>query len=79
MSIPAVSSVNTAPAPKKSGPNYVKWTGYGALGFGVASAVAGSKKKIKPHKYMAYIAGILAVAHTGLVEWHHFQRKKAAK
>ena len=56
--------------------NYVKYSGYGALGLGVASGMAaGSFKKVKLHKYLAYAAGILAVVHTALIEMRHFNQK----
>lgn len=61
---------------KKSSFNSVKVTGYASLGFGIASAVAGTRKKIKLHKYFAYIALLAAVVHTGLIEWYHFNKKK---
>ncbi len=57
--------------------NYVKITGYGALGCGVASGVLGVKKKIKPHKILAYAAALLAVIHTALIEIHHINKKKS--
>ncbi|MGN0031908.1 MAG: hypothetical protein ACI37Q_08145 [Candidatus Gastranaerophilaceae bacterium] len=74
-----IQAINNSTPPKRKQPNYVKWTGYGALGLGAASAIAGAKKKIKPHKFLAYTAGILAIIHTGIIEWHHFQRKNSAK
>lgn len=61
---------------KKSSFNSVKVTGYASLGFGIASAIAGTKKKIKLHKYFAYIALLAAIVHTGLIEWYHFNKKK---
>ncbi len=59
--------------------NSVKISGYASLVLGTASAVAGVKKKIKPHKYMAYLAGIFAVIHTGLVEGRRYVWKKCKK
>lgn len=76
MAILAVNSFQSSNLQKPSKPNYVKITGYGALGLGAASAIAGLNKKIKPHKYLAYAAGILAGFHTVLVEWYHLQRKR---
>jgi len=53
--------------------NPVAWTGYSAVVFGVASAVAGSKKKISLHKSFAYITGILTLIHLGIVEYHKYK------
>ena len=81
MAIPAVNSVNTKNSlnkPKQKF-NYVTITGYGALALGTASAIAGYKKKIKPHKYFAYIAGALAFVHTGIIEFYHHKKNNAAK
>lgn len=81
MNVQAVNNTGTtaASARPKSVFNPVKITGYATLGFGIASGIAGAKKKIKIHTKLAYLSGILAVIHTGLVEWHHYQRKKTAQ
>lgn len=78
MSVPSVSNVSlnskTNNVQRKF--NYVKYSGYAALGFGIASGVAASSfKKIKVHKYLAYAAGILAVVHTALIEMRRFNQK----
>lgn len=77
MSVQAVNITAPAVQGRKSGFNPAKITGYGALGFGIACGIAGVGKKMKPHKVFAYIAGVLAVVHAGLIEWHHFNRKKS--
>ena len=51
--------------------NPVSATGYGTLGFGMASVITAANKNIKWHKYTAYIAGALAFLHTGLIEGIH--------
>ena len=57
--------------------NPVRDTGYAAAVLGIGSAVAGTKKKIKPHKYLAYAAGIVTLAHIGIVEYYkHFSKQK---
>ncbi len=61
---------------KKSKFNSVTLTGYASLGFGIASGIAGAKKKIKLHKNLAYIAGALAIIHTGIIEWFHYKYRK---
>ena len=53
--------------------NPVTWTGYGAIAFGVASAVTGNKKKISVHKNLAYIAGVLTLLHLGIVEYFKYK------
>lgn len=79
MSVQAIGS--TVSSKHQSSPqkrfNYVETTGYGALGFGVASGIAGAKKKIKMHRYFAYIALALAAAHTAIIEWKHHKYKKS--
>lgn len=54
----------------------VSATGYGALICGGASVVTAVNKKIKTHKYLAYLAGALAIAHTAIIEMHRFNRNK---
>lgn len=61
---------------KTVGFNPVTWTGYGAVGFGIASAIAGSRKKIKLHKGFAYVTGALALMHLGIVEYNKYKYKK---
>lgn len=79
MSVQAISSANT---PQKQSPikkhfNTVEITGYGALGTGIASGIAGAKKKIKLHRYLAYVSVGLAIAHTAIIEWNHHKYKKS--
>jgi len=86
MPIPPINSVNSvistntvntsAKARKYSFLTPVSATGYGTLLLGGASAILARKKKIKPHIYLAYAAGALAVIHTALIEWHRFMAKK---
>ncbi len=74
MSINAIQGTTNSKSANRYSP--VKITGYGALATGVASAIAGNKKKIKLHKQLAYITGILTLAHLAIVEWRHAQKKK---
>lgn len=60
---------------KKNKINYVKITGYASLGFGIASGFAAVAKKFKPHKYLAYLSGIFALVHTGIIEYYNFKFK----
>ena len=62
--------------PKKRKPNYTKITGYASIGAAAASAVAGNQKKIKVHKQLALLSGLLAAAHIGIVEWYHSKFNK---
>lgn len=59
--------------------NVVTWTGYGAVALGVASGVAAHKKNIKLHKTLAYLAGILTLAHIGIVEIKKFRYRQSQK
>ncbi len=80
MSISPLNSVNpNTSARQKMKINTVTATGYAALGAGAASAIAGFNKKIKPHKYLAYLAGIFAIAHTGIIEFYKFRHSKKDK
>lgn len=67
-------SSSETPQSKKYSP--VKITGYTSLGLGIASIAAASNKKIKFHRTLGWSAGILALVHTGLVEWRHYQKNK---
>ena len=62
--------------PKKKKTNYVKMTGYGATGTGIASILAIKSQKPKLHKHSGYLAGMLTLAHIGIIEWSHYQYKK---
>lgn len=77
MSVQAVNSTTPHQRPIKKRFNTVEVTGYGALGLGIASGIAGAKKKIKLHRYLAYVAAGLAIAHTAIIEWHHHKYKKS--
>lgn len=79
MPIQAVNNLNISNIEKKLTNNSVSITGYGALGFGTASAIAGYQKKIKLHKHFAYIAGALAFLHTGIIEYYHHKRRNGKK
>ena len=56
--------------------NTVAWSGYGAIGFGVASVIAANKKKYPLHKNFAYIAVLLAFLHIGIVEYNKYKYRK---
>lgn len=72
----SISAINpTTPTTNKHKHIAVKYTGYGALGFGIASGIVAKNHKIKQHKYLAYIAGALAVAHAAIVEYFHHKKK----
>ena len=60
---------------KKKKNNYVKITGYGAAASGTASIIAIKAKKVKLHKSLAYISGLLSLAHIGIVEWYQYKFK----
>ena len=64
---------------KKGFRSYVSWSGYGAVGLGVASGIAGHYKKIKLHKNLAYASAALTLFHVGIVEWNKFQYKQKMK
>ena len=61
---------------KKVWKNPLRDTGYAAAAFGVASAVAGSKRKINLHKYFAYAAGLFTLAHIGIIEYYKHSKPK---
>lgn len=56
--------------------NTVSTTGYASIAFGVASAYAARKRKISLHKSLAYISGIFAVLHVGIIEWYKYKYRK---
>lgn len=56
--------------------NYTSITGYAAAACGVTSGILGAKKKIKLHKYFAYIAAALTALHIGIVETKKYQYQK---
>lgn len=72
---PAFSS-QEAGRQKKKNFNTVKITGYASLGFGLASIAAAANKKVKMHKTLGWSSAVFALAHTGIIEWYHYQRKK---
>ncbi|MBD5402420.1 hypothetical protein HDR58_06425 [bacterium] len=76
MAIQSVNNITTSNTTFKKRFNVPKITGYAALGFGLASVVAVSKKKIKMHKMLAYLSGAMAVLHTGVIEYYHLKRSK---
>lgn len=58
---------------RKQHKNWVSTTGYAAVGLGTAAGITGLKKvkfkhKMKVHKYSAYLAGISALLHLGIVK-----------
>jgi len=77
MTIQPILPTTTHPQNKKRQfLNPVSITGYGALITGGASVVTAVNKKIKTHKYLAYLAGALAIAHTAIIEIQKFNRNK---
>lgn len=56
-----------------------KITGYCALATGIASGIAGNRKKIKLHKTLAYFAGVLSLAHLGIIEFLHHKKSSVSK
>lgn len=56
---------------KKPKFNSVKITGYGALASGVMCAL--TAKRRKPHKMFALLAGLLSLAHIGILESYKFK------
>ena len=74
MPILPVKNSETKPIRKKT--NYVKLTGYAAVGSGVFSAIATNKNKVKLHKQLAYLTGIFAALHIAIVEWYQLKFKK---
>lgn len=71
---PIFSSANGS---KKS--DFVKLSGFGSVGFGLASIVAIKSKKIKTHKILAYLSGVLALLHIGFVEYNHYRYSQQKK
>ena len=61
---------------ENKGINIVSWSGYGAVATGIASGIAGHKKKIKLHKNLAYITAALSAIHIGVVEYKKHTYKK---
>ncbi len=78
MAIQPIIAQNST-AVKRKPLNPVLLTGYASLALGTASVVAAANKKIKAHKYLAYIAGALAFLHTGIVEGRKNAFKKGVK
>ena len=56
--------------------NTVAWSGYGAIGLGIASVIAANKKRYPLHKNLAYLAGVLALLHIGIVEYNKYKYRK---
>jgi hydroxyethylthiazole kinase-like sugar kinase family protein len=56
--------------------NLAKITGYGCLTSGMGSIIAAKTKNLNLHKNLAYIAGALAIIHTGIIEYYHHKFKK---
>lgn len=75
MRVSSVKSYQSFGARNKSSFNYVKWSGYGALGSGILCAV--TAKKRKPHKFFALSAILFSLMHVGILESYRF--KKADK
>ena len=71
MAIQPVNSVKTNTYNKY---NLVKYTGYGALGFGAVSVIQASRHKIKSHKFFAGLSILSVLAHVGIIEY--FKHKK---
>ncbi len=79
MPIQPINNISTTIKKKKTPLNPVNVTGYGALGFGTISAILAYKKKFKTHKYLGYLAGLLAFVHTGIIEFYHYKKSKSAR
>ncbi len=77
MQVATVNNINNTSVKKKLWKNPVRDTGYAAAVFGISSGIAGAKKKIKLHKYLAYIAGIFTLAHLGIVEYYKHMKKSS--
>ncbi len=60
---------------QKKKTNYVKITGYGATGAGIASVLAIKAKRAKLHKHLAYLSGLLTFSHIGLIKWYYHKFK----
>jgi sulfite exporter TauE/SafE len=67
------TSSNSKPKQKL---NLAKITGYSCLGCGLGSIIAVKTKNLKLHKSLAYLAGALAIIHTGIIEYYHHKFKK---
>ena len=70
------SKQNTTTTQQIKKPNYVKLTGYGAAGAMGLSVLAASNKKIKLHKYLAVLSGVLTLLHIGIIESYHIKKRK---
>lgn len=51
-------------------------TGYAAAALAVGSAVAGSRKRLKLHKNLAYLSGLFTLWHIGIVEYYKHLKTK---
>ncbi len=79
MTIAPVNNITTQqPAKKKIWKNSLRDTGYAAAALGIGSAIAGSRKKIKLHKYLALFAGVLTFIHIGIAEYYKQKSSKLA-
>jgi len=73
MPVPPVNMTENTPIKRRY--NTVKITGYAATGLAVASGVAGLSKKIKMHKWLAYLSAVFTALHIGVIEYGHKNRK----
>lgn len=73
MPIPPITNSNINTQTRKK-PNYVKITGYAAVGAGVVSGFAAKGKKWSLHKNLAYLAGLFTAAHIGILEWYRHKK-----
>ena len=64
---------------KKKKTNYVKITGYSATACGITSVLAIKAKRTKLHKLLAYLSGLLTLAHIGIIEWNNYKFKMNKK
>ncbi|MBS4760074.1 MAG: hypothetical protein KHX03_05200 [Clostridium sp.] len=78
MSISAISSTSPDATiqTKRAWKTPLRDTGYAAAALAVGSAVAGSCKKLKLHKNLAYLSGLFTLWHIGIVEYYKHLKTK---
>ena len=77
MPVAPVNNITQSSVKKRVWKNSLRDTGYAAAAFGIGSAIAGNRKKIKLHKYLALCAGVATLVHIGIVEYYkHVQKSK---
>ncbi len=78
MQIPPVTTQKPSSQPqnKRIWKHPLRDTGYASAALGIASGIAGSRKKIKMHKYLAYASGFFMLAHIGIAEYYKHKKSK---